>query len=226
MSSLDFKIPVEMYIEPERFHLLVTEEGQEVSGEEKEAVLEETQAGAEDPLRRTRALVKKGLRAQLKTGNLLTGQLYVDLAFYPDAPPAEVVMNGERVVFPTVPAPMEQIAQRVDNILKKVEQVPFDDIGRELKVAVAELSAVLKEVKGISGTVNDETIPKVNAALDDLQETLKGIEATLGPDSALNYNARQVTSELATTIRSIRSLLEYLERDPQALLLGKEGEKP
>jgi hypothetical protein len=47
----------------------------------------------------------------------------------------------------------------------------------------------------------------------------------LGPDSALNYNARQVTNELSLAIRSIRSLLEYLERDPQALLLGKEGDK-
>jgi paraquat-inducible protein B len=68
-------------------------------------------------------------------------------------------------------------------------------------------------------------VPKVNAALDKLEETLDGIKTTLGPDSALNYNARQVTSELALAIRSIRSLLEYLERDPQALILGKEGDK-
>jgi paraquat-inducible protein B len=58
-----------------------------------------------------------------------------------------------------------------------------------------------------------------------MQEAMKGVESTLGPDSALSYNARQVTNELSMAIRSIRSLLEYLERDPQALLLGKEGGK-
>ena len=77
----------------------------------------------------------------------------------------------------------------------------------------------------MSGNINKETIPKVNAALDSLQEAVEGIKSTLGPDSALNYNARQVTEELSMAIRSIRSLLEYLERDPQALILGKEGDK-
>jgi paraquat-inducible protein B len=58
-----------------------------------------------------------------------------------------------------------------------------------------------------------------------MQEAMEGVGATLGPDSALSYNARQVTNELSLAIRSIRSLLDYLERDPQALILGKEGDK-
>ncbi len=170
-------------------------------------------------------LVAKGMRAQLKTGNLLTGQLYVDLDFYPDAAPAKLTPMDGHLVFPTVPAPLEQVVQRVDNILKKIEQVQFGKISRELQAVMTELTATLKEVKGISGTVNLETMPKINDSLDKLQQTLSGIESTLGPDSALNYNARQVTNELSMTIRSIRSLLEYLERDPQALLFGKEADK-
>ena len=77
----------------------------------------------------------------------------------------------------------------------------------------------------MSGQVNKTTIPKLNEALDDMQSALEGVEATLGPDSALNYNARKVTDELSMVIRSVRSLLEYLERDPQALILGKEKTK-
>jgi len=225
-SKLDFRIPVMIVLEPERLDILVTETGKTVTGEEKEEVLERerTEEGAEVDAR-AKELIKKGFRAQLKTGNLLTGQLYVDLDFYPDAPPAKLEKIDGYTVFPTIAAPLEQIVHRVDNILKKVEQIPFEKIGQELQVALAELATTLEEVKGISGKVNEETIPKVNASLDQLQETLNGIESTLGPDSALNYNARQVTSELALAIRSIRSLLEYLERDPQALILGKEGGK-
>jgi len=223
-NALDFRIPVVIVLEPERLDLIVTEAGKVVEGEEKDEVLEEERVEY-DLDARARQLIDKGFRAQLKTGNLLTGQLYIDLDFYPDAPPATLEKVNGYTVFPTIPAPLEQIVHRVDNILKKVEQIPFDKIGQELQVAITELATTLEEVKGISGKVNEETIPRVNTSLDQLQETLNGIESTLGPDSALNYNTRQVTSELALAIRSIRSLLEYLERDPQALILGKEGDK-
>jgi paraquat-inducible protein B len=145
--------------------------------------------------------------------------------FYPDAPHAKLKTKGSYPVFPTIPAPLAQIVERIDNILTKVDRIPFGQIGEDLKVAVKELSATLAEIKSISGKVNLETIPKVNAALENLQDVMQGIESTLGPDSALNYNARTVTDELSMAIRSIRSLLEYLERNPQALILGKEGGK-
>jgi len=223
-QMLDFKIPVLIVLEPERLDIVVTESGEIVEGAEKNAEVRETQEGTTLELR-AKQLIEKGFRAQLKQGNLLTGQMFVDLDFYPDAPTTAFEKVNGYTVFPTVPAPLEQIVQRVENILGKVEKIPFGKIGQELQATITELNATLKEVKNISGKVNEETIPKVNASLEQLQDTLRGIESTLGPDSALNYNTRQVTSELALAIRSIRSLLEYLERDPQALILGKEGDK-
>jgi paraquat-inducible protein B len=225
MKTFDFRVPVLVYLEPERLNTLVTEEGEVVRGEAKTEELEAIDNDSQKDFEQAKELIKRGLRAQLKTGNLLTGQLYVDLGNFPDAPPAELRKEDGHTVFPTIPAPFERIVQRVDNILKKVEQVPFDKIGKELQTAVESLTKTLDEIKNMSGNINKETIPKVNAALDSLQETMDGIDSTLGPDSALNYNARQVTDELSLAIRSIRSLLEYLERDPQALILGKEGDQ-
>jgi paraquat-inducible protein B len=225
MKTFDFRIPVLVYLEPERLNTLVTEEGKVVRGEEKTEELEAIDKDRMKDENQANAMIAKGLRAQLKSGNLLTGQLFVDLGSFPDAPPAELKVEHGYTIFPTIPAPFEQIVQRVDNILKKVEQVPFDKIGKELQSAVESLTKTLDEIKTMSGNVNKKTIPKVNAALDSLQVTMDGIDSTLGPDSALNYNARQVTEELSLAIRSIRSLLEYLERDPQALILGKEGDK-
>jgi paraquat-inducible protein B len=224
-TTLEFRIPVLVYLEPERLNTLITEEGKVVRGEEKTEELEETHKDRQKGNELTKEMIAKGFRAQLKTGNLSTGQLYVDLGSYSDAPPKELKIEHGYTVFPTIPAPFEQIVNRVDNILKKVEQVPFDKIGKDLQTAVESLTKTLDEIKVMSGNINKETIPKVNAALDELEEAMAGVTTTLGPDSALNYSARQVTSELAMAIRSIRSLLEYLERDPQALILGKEGEK-
>ncbi len=224
-TTLEFLIPVLVYFEPERLNLLITEEGKVVRGTAKTEEIEANKKDKQGEKKVIKELVARGFRAQLKTGNLLTGQLYVDLAIYPDAPPKELKTEQGYTVFPTIPAPLEQIVNRVDNILKKVEQVPFDKIGMDLQVAVKSLTKTLDEIKDMSGTIKQETIPKINVALDQMQEAMEGVESTLGPDSALSYNARQVTNELSMAIRSIRSLLEYLERDPQALLLGKEGGK-
>jgi paraquat-inducible protein B len=216
-DDITARIAVLVMIEPERIDTVV-KDNVASSGAEKVASEEQSK----DNLKK---LVANGMRAQLKTGNLLTGQLYVDLDFYPDAPPKELRTEEGYMVFPTIPAPLEQIVNRVDNILKKVEQVPFDKIGKDLQAALESLTKTLDEIKDMSGNINKETIPKINAALDQMQEAMEGVGSTLGPDSALNYNARQVTNELSLAIRSIRSLLEYLERDPQALILGKEGDK-
>jgi paraquat-inducible protein B len=224
-TALEFLIPVLVYFEPERLNLLITEEGTVVRGEAKAEEILENRKNMQSKNAVIDKLIAKGFRAQLKTGNLLTGQLYVDLASYPDAPPKKLKTELGYMVFPTIPAPFEQIVNRVDNILKKVEQVPFDKIGKDLQAAIESLTKTLDEIKDMSGNINNETIPKINAALDQMQEAMEGVGSTLGPDSALNYNARQVTNELSLAIRSIRSLLEYLERDPQALILGKEGDK-
>jgi len=224
-TTLEFLIPVLVYFEPERLNLLITEEGKVARGTAKAEEIEATQKDKQGRNMVVKELVARGFRAQLKTGNLLTGQLFVDLANYPDAPPKELMTEQGYTVFPTISAPFEQIVNRVDNILKKFEKVPFDKIGMDLQLAVESLTKTLDEIKDMSGNINQETVPKINAALDQMQEAMKGVESTLGPDSALSYNARQVTNELSMAIRSIRSLLEYLERDPQALLLGKEGGK-
>jgi len=216
-DDLSARIAVLVVIEPERIDTVV-EDNVAMAGTSH--VVSE-----QESLDNLRQLVVKGLRAQLKTGNLLTGQLYVNLDFYKEAIPVQIETTNGYMVFPTMPAPLEQIAQRVDNILEKFEKVPFDKIGQDLRETLAALTQTLEEIKATSGTVNEQTLPKINGALDDLQRTLKGIEATLGTDSALNYNARMITDELTVTIRSIRSLLNYLERDPQALIFGKEGDK-
>ncbi len=229
----NFRIPVLVVIEPERMSSMVTAEGAELTGEKMDAEIGEEMALHKRGIFHSTSLVEKGLRAQLKTGNLLTGQLYVDLDFHPDAAPAEITKEDGYMVFPTISDPFDRILRRVDNILKQFEEVKVADISKDLQGAVKDMQSVLKDFRSISQKINAETIPqinkvtipKLNASLSELDKTLEGVSQTLGPDSALSYNSRKVTDELYLTIRSLRSLLDYLERDPQALILGKEGDK-
>jgi len=225
LEQLYFRIPVKIFIEPERLDSLVTEGGEIVQGDVKQDELKEDVTQIDNMMRRTQGLIDKGLRAQLKTGNLLTGQLYIDLDFYPEVKPVTLTTSEGYPVFPTIPAPIGQIVQRVDSILRDVERVPFEKIGQELQAAITEMGEALHTIKGLSANVNQSTIPKVNASLDRFEETLAGINTSLGPDSAFVYNSSQISSELISTIRTLRSLLQYLDKDPQALLMGKEGNK-
>lgn len=224
LSTNDFHTPVLAMIEPERINALITEEGAMVKGEKMDKEIGEAQQ-SRNGLMRTKLLVDKGLRAQLKTGNLLTGQLYIDLDFHPDAAAAELKEQRGYEVFPTIPVPLDRIMLRIDNILKQVEQVPIEKIGTDVEVAVKDLNALLQELRSVSGQVNRETLPGIKVSLEELNKTLQGIDGTFGQDSALNYNSRRIMDEFSITIRSLRSLLNYLERDPQALILGKEGDK-
>ncbi len=219
----DFRIPVLVMLEPQRIHSLVTQEGTVISGEKVDEAIDE---GILDRglAKRDQLMVEKGFRAQLKTGNLLTGQLFIDMDYYPEAAPATITEENGYRVFPTISTPLERIMEKVDAILKKVDALPLDKISENINVAINDLKTVFKEFGAISGKVNRETLPRVNESLDKLTTTLEGIDATLGPDSALSYNSREVMDELSMAIRSLRSLLDYLEKNPQALILGKEGD--
>ena len=250
-NTQKFLIPVLIAIEPERLSVLISVQGGVLKGEQLEQkLLKQGLYGAEqnkegkDLRIQIEKLVAKGFRAQLKTGSLVTGQLYIDLDYFPNAPAAKLTMEGDYPVFPTTPAPLEKIGQRVDNILKKIESLPLDkigqninnilekinsipiaEIGNNMRASIESLTQTLDELKALSGNINQETMPRINELLGTLEAAIDGINSTLGPDSALNYNARTMTDELSSTVRSMRSLLEYLEKDPQALIFGKEGDQ-
>ena len=108
LETHEIRIPVLVIVEPERIDALITDEG-EVT--DREQIQKEIEADAGDLKYDLARQVEQGMRAQLKTGNLLTGQLYIDIDFYPDAPPVKVDLSGKYPVLPTLPKPFEQITQ-------------------------------------------------------------------------------------------------------------------
>ncbi|MBT8363488.1 MAG: MCE family protein [Deltaproteobacteria bacterium] len=186
---------------------------------------------------RMEALIAKGFRAQLKTGSLLTGQLYVDLDFHPDAPAAKVNLDGVYPELPTIPAPLQIITTRVSELLTKLETVPIEKIGKdlgdtlhnvkkitasaELLEAVRALDETLQETRALTKNLNSNVAPAITKTLDQAQQTLVSVEGTLGKDSPMQHELRQTIKELGEAARSLRVLLDYLERHPDALIFGK-----
>ena len=154
---------------------------------------------------RTDYLIKQGLRAQLQTGNLLTGQLYISLDFFPDASPFTIDWNAKVPEFPSIPGTLGDLKANLSGILKKAD-------------------TMLTQITELSYKLNHDLEPKLSGTLEQTESTLLTIQNTLKDDSPLQQDLQITLREFAKAARSIKSLTDYLERHPESLIRGKKGE--
>lgn len=181
-----------------------------------EGVGEET---AEERGRVLEAMVKRGLRGQLRTGNLLTSQLYVALDFFPKAPAAKANLEGDPIELPTVPNTLDELQLQIADIARKLDKIPFDQIG-------SNLNDSLKNANALFGKMDKEVMPEMRDTLDQAKKTFSAAQSTLQSDSPIQSDTRQAMQELTRTLQSLNALADYLERHPESLLRGKQGDKP
>jgi paraquat-inducible protein B len=164
-------------------------------------------------------LVERGLRAQARTGNLLTGQLYIALDFVPKAPKAAFDMKATPIELPTAPGSFDKLQEQLADIVGKLQKVPFDSIGVNLDATLAELDRTLKHVNG-------DVLPELKGTLKGAQRTLGNADSALSADAPLQQNLGSTLEELQRMARSLRALTDYLGAHPEALIRGRRDEPP
>lgn len=162
-------------------------------------------------------LVEHGLRAQARTGNLLTGQLYIALDFLPHAAKANYDPDARPLEIPTAPGSFDKLQEQMVDIVGKLDKIPFDQIGNHLNDSLASLDATLKQVNG-------QTLPALNGTLGDARKTLGMANNTLSADSPLQQNLGSTLQEVQRTMRSLRVLTDYLGVHPESLLRGRQAD--
>jgi paraquat-inducible protein B len=167
-------------------------------------------------------LVEKGLRAQLKQGSLITGQLYVALDMYPDASPAKIVWGEPYAELPTIPTPMEEITRNVSKIVEKFEKIPLEEIGNDLRDTMAHLNKTTEDLQKLVQNLDASVVPAANATLEQTQKTLIKVDRLLSAESPTGHELKRALGELADAARNISILADYLERHPDSLVFGKE----
>ncbi|QHE91769.1 MCE family protein [Pandoraea fibrosis] len=167
------------------------------------------------------ALVARGLRGQLRTGNLLTGQLYVALDFFPNAKPAKAERVDDVLVMPTVPNTLDQLQLQIADIASKLDKIPFDSIGQSLDSSLRKLDKTLDSAQGLFRQLDGEIAPEAKATLGEAKKSFGAAERTLSEDAPVQQDVRQAMQELTKTLRSLNTLADYLQQHPEALLRGK-----
>ena len=172
-------------------------------------------------------LIDMGLRAQLQTGSLITGKLFVALDFFPETEARIVGLHPKLPEIPTIPTTLGKFEDSATAILNKLQKVPLEDLSNNLVAVTAELKTILRNpainetliasktamenLGTVATRLNDQLLPKMRdslAGFDQSSEAYRQLVLTL--------------EELQAAAKSLRELADELERSPESLLRGKQ----
>jgi paraquat-inducible protein B len=170
---------------------------------------------------------ERGLRAQLETGSLLTGELYVGFEYVPNAPKPKVDWSQDPLELPVASGGLASIEAKLNSILTKVDNMPLAEMGVSVKNLLATLNQTLKQADALLGRVDTELLPEGTKTMEALHRAIAdGDRALLGKDSATAQDLHDMMQELTDTARAVRIFVNYLQQHPSMLIRGKKEEHP
>jgi paraquat-inducible protein B len=198
-DTAEFKIPILIKVEPERFTIIGKSKTKD--NDVNVPVFEK--------------LLKKGFRAQLKSGNLITGELYIDLNLYPDLPPAPLKKEYGFYIIPSIPATIESLKNNLQSVLKEIASIPFEKIGKEMK-------AILEDIHTKTMPQVNSSVAHIDSLMRDTDKMMKSLNRNyLDSNSEINKKLIKLLDEMTRTSKSVKNLTDYLERHPESLIKGK-----
>jgi paraquat-inducible protein B len=163
-------------------------------------------------------MVNRGLRAQPRSASLLTGKLYIALDFLPASPRAAFDSSIRPLELPTVNGTFQELEAGVARIVKKVNDLPLEQIAADLHTDLKDLHETLSELHA-------QVLPNAVDTLSALHRTLDSADRTLDPESPLQRGLAETLLESRSTLQAVRELADYLDRHPDALLRGRRPQK-
>ncbi|HEY6527629.1 MAG TPA: MlaD family protein [Cellvibrionaceae bacterium] len=180
-------------------------------------------------------MVEQGLRGQLRTASLLTGSLYVDLAFENKQRPGKLLISDNHSEIPTLDDPLDQLSKQISEITDKFNRIPSDKIGADLAKSMASLASIMNTLEKNNtagkldgtlgniekGTANlDKTMAEATQTLAQLRVTLKSLDTTFAPDSQLHFEIIEMLNSVTEAADSFDRIADQLKRYPNALIFG------
>ena len=205
-KTLDYKFPVHIYIYPERLQAR-NQSDKSLKNFDIRQLLDH--------------MVAKGLRGQLRTASLLTGQQYVAMDFFSPAPFVKLDWSKTPLVLPTITGTFEDLQKSVASIARKLDTLPLQEIATDLRHTLRTMRKTLEQIEQVATQTDQQLLPELRQTVISLRETLQNAQQLLASEAPLPNETRQAMQELARGAQAIRILAEMLERDPQALWRGR-----
>ncbi len=213
------RIPVTLAFEPQRV--------------ERTGLATAQASTMENVMRAMAGFVQRGLRAQLRSESLISGQLIVAFDFFPDAPPAQIRFEGKIPVLPTVPSDIASIEATANSLLvelsglvERVSKMPLEGVISDTRGALQAMQKLAEEpkIRSVLGSANT-TLTSADKTLTQLDALLSSANAGYGNGSEVRRGLVDLLRQLQDTARSMKALADALEEHPESIIRGK-GELP
>lgn len=194
----EFLIPVAAQLYPDRF--------QKVSEGHKKLAPQE--------------LMDMGLRAQLQLQSFITGQLSIQLDFFPGS---EVRLVGPTMAgfsarvqeIPTIPTPIQKIE-------KSIQQIPLDEVIRDARDTLTSIrdilaSPAIPDIIANLKQVSQDAVGLTRSAEAKLGAMSSQVDLTLKELRTLAANANAQLKPMGSAIDETRTLLQSLNRQIEPL---------
>lgn len=156
-------------------------------------------------------LIDQGLRAQLRISSLLTGKLYVDLAFYPDS---EMLLHNKDTALFEIPSQ----ASGLEQITQKLESLPLDEILNKTAAALDGINSIINSTE-TRRTLDslDSTLNRLNTLFTRADAEFPALAAEL-KKGLTNFAALSATAN--TLLRTADKELPGMSAELKQLLTG------
>jgi paraquat-inducible protein B len=205
-TKADFKIPVLISLQPGRIGLPDNDEGKALMTKQNIYWIEH------------------GLKAVLRTGNILTGSLYVDLQHNKDQPISEIAKYDDFLIIPTSSDDFSQITAKAEQFMDNLNNIPLNSMSENANKLMLEMTQTAQEFQGVSHNL-DNLLSKVEQQQisTELTKALQGINTLtkdLSSGSQGYEELRTTLHTLTATMNELKPLLNQLKHKPNSLLFN------
>jgi len=180
--------------------------------------------GIERMEQQNRLWVKQGLKAMLRTGNLLTGSLFIDLQHYDDQPVSKLDTFEGFPVIPTTTNEFSQIAEKAGRFVDDLNKLPLNSLTNNANELLNEITLTAKELRGVSQNLEKLLLSANNQELaQQLKLSLQGITnltKDLSSGSKGYEDLRKTLGSVNNVMQELKPLLNQLNHQPNGLIFN------
>ena len=167
-----------------------------------------------------RQQVADGLRAQLQMESMVTGQLYIELTYRPDAPAWPETRSTALPEIPTTPSLLAALGTGAGSLMADVLQVLFQvnqmldevDMPGINAAVVASAQAVERLVESPEIRAAVEQVPGMTAQVTETMMEMQRLSERAGAAiDPLQLQLEGTSTELVTTLQALRRTLDEMD---------------